>query len=96
MRGRAKLSPASRGIPDLEGRIERLRQLEAWGAVKAINLEDLVPKADLDLHWEYLGKVVVLLREAQVHAKELQVAVAQALAERGDDRLVLAADENEA
>jgi hypothetical protein len=95
MRGPAKLSPASRRIPDLEDRIERLRRVEAWGAVRAINLEQLVPKADLDRHWDYLAQVIALMREAQDHAKELQVAVAEALAGRGDDRHVVAASDED-
>lgn len=95
MRGPAKLSPASRGIPDLEARVGRLRRLEQWGAVSAINLEDLVPAAELDLHWEYLSRVVDLMQEAQVHAKRLQIAVADALVARGDERDVVTPEETE-
>lgn len=96
MKGRAKLSPASRGISDLEDRIVRLRRFEEWGAVSAISLEDLVPEAELNLHWDYLRKTIASMCEAQVHARKLQVAVARALAERGDERRVIAADEDAA
>jgi hypothetical protein len=89
MTGTAKLSPQSRGISDVESRLERLAEFEAWGAVSAIKLEDVVAKADLDRHWQYLERIVELMRDAQADAMALRDAVAAELARRGDDHVVI-------
>ena len=47
----AKLSPKSRGIPDLEKRKERLTAYEAWGVPTVVDFEAIVGKEKWEQHW---------------------------------------------
>lgn len=80
MRGSAPGSPATRGVPDLELRIERLRRFEAWGDVRPLPLADLASEEEWRQHWDNLDRVVAQMKNAQSHAEQLRVTINSKLA----------------
>ena len=72
----AKLSPKSRGIEDIELRIQRLRQYESWGAPTIVDFEAIVGKEIWQKHWENWETVQTTMRQAQVLANEINRTIA--------------------
>lgn len=72
MRGGAPQSPASRGIPDLEQRIERLKAFEQWSKPVKIDYADLAGAAEWAQHLSHLEAVLSLLAQAEKHAGALR------------------------
>ena len=66
----------SRGIPDLETRIERLRQFEQWRQVKPIDFESIVGSEMWTEHWNNLDRAVEHLIKSQAFADRLRKAIA--------------------
>lgn len=78
MRSKAKLSPATRGIADLEARIEKIRAYERWGSPTKVNFEEIVGPELWMQHWGNWSKIHGLMKEAQVVAQRINQTVAEA------------------
>ena len=76
--GPAKRSPASRGVPDLQARIERLQRFEAWREPKVFNFEDVVGAELWTKHWSNWKKLIDLMHECELTAKEIRLAITRA------------------
>jgi hypothetical protein len=68
----ARWSPRSRKIPDLEQRVERLKEYERWGNVKPIDLPSMVPPSEWEQHWANWRVVLDAMTNAQYHATKLK------------------------
>jgi hypothetical protein len=79
--GRAKGSPASRKIADIEMRKANLEAFEIWGDVSALRLEELASPELWVAHWNNLEKLERGMFEAQRHAEVLRAEIAKNLAE---------------
>lgn len=79
MKGAARGSPRTRGIPDLPDRIARLERFIDWGGVKPLNLGELAGAEQWDAYWARLGAVELAMKEAQAHAVMVQGAIRRAL-----------------
>ncbi len=76
----AKLSPKSRGVPDLIQRIEKLRKYEAWKEPTKVDFEFVVGKEKWEQHWENWELVQSTMRHAQTLATEINQTIAKAYA----------------
>lgn len=65
MRGTARLSPATRGIPDLEQRIERLARFEAWEAPTTVDFAAIAGEDLWQQHWNNHRAILDLMRESE-------------------------------
>lgn len=72
MTGSARMSPATRGIPDLSSRLARLEDYERWKQPRQINFENAVGAALWELHWANHERLLELMRECEVTAKEIR------------------------
>jgi len=72
MLGGAKGSPKTRGVRDIDERVERLDRFVEWGQIEPLPLRELGGANDWDTHWANLEAVVAKMREAQVHAAKLR------------------------
>lgn len=72
MLGSAKRSPRSRGIQDLDQRIERLERFEAWSKPTRIQYEDIFGPARWEEYMSLLDSAVAHLLKAQKVALELR------------------------
>jgi hypothetical protein len=73
----AKLSPKTKGVPDLADRIRRLKKYEKWNNPTKINFEGIVGKEVMAEHWENCEKVQSIMRESQILAEEINANVAK-------------------
>ena len=78
MRSTARLSPATRGIPDLDARIEKIRAYDRWGKPSKVDFENIVGPEIWAQHWENWSKIQSLMKEAQVLAQQINQTVAGA------------------
>lgn len=78
MEGNAKLSPKTRGVPDLEDRIIRLANYEAWRQPKKIDFAAVVGAEMWLRHRKNWRSVLDLLKESQELASEIRIIVAKA------------------
>ena len=78
MEGKAKLSPKTRGVPDLEDRIVRLAAYEAWRVPKKIDFAAVVGPEMWQLHRKNWRDVLNLLKSSQEVASEIRILVAKA------------------
>ena len=69
---KAKKSPQSRGIKDLNKKIARLSAYERWGSVQALELEKFVGKNLWDQHWENLENLHEMMRKSQQLAEKIR------------------------
>ena len=72
MTGKAKDSPTSRKVPDLQERIKRLEAFEAWGAVHPIPFESYADPKLWDEYWKLLAHIHDMLLSAQTRAVLVQ------------------------
>lgn len=72
MRGKAKRSPTGRGILDVEQRIARLEEFEAWRPPTHIDFEEVLGKEDWKHYWSLWDKLNTALEEAQVVADRIR------------------------
>lgn len=77
MEGTAKLSPKTRGVADLEDRIQRLQSYEAWREPKKINFAEVVGPEMWRRHRENWRSVLDLLKKSQELAGEIRKLVAK-------------------
>lgn len=75
MRGNAKNSPYTRGIPDIEDRIRRLDAYVIWGSVQPINLAEFVGEDLWNLYWDNLQLVIEAMKTSQQVADQLKQVV---------------------
>ena len=75
MRGKALRSPSTRGIVDVEQRVERLRAYEQWREPTVIDFE-LAAGNDLwERHWQNNARLLELMRECQTTADAIRMRV---------------------
>lgn len=79
MEGGAKLSPKSRGIRDLEARIERLEVFEAWRSPRKIDFPEIVGQELWEKHRQNWRTVLDLLKQSQEIANEIRKITAHAV-----------------
>jgi hypothetical protein len=72
MTSTARLSPASRAIPNLEKRIHRLENFERWGRPEIIDVKKLVGDALWERHWQNLDSLVSLMHKCEETASEMK------------------------
>lgn len=65
MRGNADLSPTTRGIKDIDERIERLKDYEREFKPRIYDFEEIVGKTDWDNYWKELDDVIDVMKKAQ-------------------------------
>ncbi len=73
MTGKAKQSPATRDVKDLDLRIQRLEAFEEWSKPIQIEYEALAGSEQWATHLKHLDDVLSTLERAESHAKELRV-----------------------
>lgn len=71
----AKLSPKSKAIPDLEKRIKRLENFEAWSSPTKIDFKNIVGNEIWEKHWQNCAQVQKTMRTAQILAEKINVKV---------------------
>lgn len=80
MVSKAKLSPKSKGVKDIELRMERLTAYEEWGCPTVIDFEAIVGKEKWSQHWANWERVQDAMRQAQVLATAINQAIAESYA----------------
>jgi hypothetical protein len=75
MTGRAPQSPASRGIADLDARVQRLERFESWREPTRFDFVAAVGAELWDRHWSNWEKLTALMHECEVTAKELRALI---------------------
>jgi hypothetical protein len=75
--GPAKLSPRTRGIPDLKERVARLEAYEAWRQPRTIDFAAIVGPEMWQRHRQNWRSVLDLLKKSQELAEEIRVLVAK-------------------
>ncbi|QBQ56284.1 HNH endonuclease [Nitrosococcus wardiae] len=78
MRSSARLSPKTRGVADLEERIEKLRAYELWGSPTQLDFVQIVGSDVWAEHWKNWQAIIELMKEAQVLAQKINRTVAKA------------------
>jgi hypothetical protein len=72
MKSNARLSPATRAIPDLEERIHRLERFEEWRSPTVIPFAKIVGGKLWEQHWENLDRLVSLMHECEITARKIR------------------------
>jgi len=78
----ANLSPKSRGVTDLDKRIEYLIAYEKWGEPTLVDFEAVVGKEKWTQHWANWELVQSTMREAQELATEINGKIAKSYSNR--------------
>jgi hypothetical protein len=68
----ARLSPKTRGVADLEVRVDRLRTYQTWREPTRIDFDAKIDPADWAKHWQNCERVQMLLKESQVLAEQIR------------------------
>ena len=76
MEGSARLSPKTRGVPNLQERIERLQAYEVWREPTKINFASVVGPEMWQRHRQNWRDVLDLLKKSQELASEIRSVVA--------------------
>jgi hypothetical protein len=76
----AKLSPKSRGVKDLEQRMDRLSAYEQWQEPTVVNFEAIVGKEKWEQHWANWELVQNTMRQAQELATDINQTIAKSYA----------------
>jgi hypothetical protein len=82
MFGKAKGSPLSRHIADLESRADRLTQFESWRQPIRVDFQAVLGDADWKHYWQLHDDVVRDMKAAQEFANSLRKRVEESLHER--------------
>ena len=72
----AKLSPKSRGIKDIDIRLKRLADYEAWKQPTIVDFEAVIGKEKWEQHWDNWELVQNTMKQAQVLATEINKSMA--------------------
>jgi endonuclease I len=78
MRSDARLSPKTRGIVDLEQRIQVLQNYEAQNQTRVFDFAKIVGKEKWSAYWLDRDKIFSAMRDAQRLADEIRTAVHEA------------------
>lgn len=78
MLGTSPRSPTSRGVADIEQRIERLTRFEGWRAPVCVDYETLLGAEQWQAYLRHLDQAVAHLNDAQALAMVLRRAVSDA------------------
>ncbi|MFZ7942793.1 HNH endonuclease [Neobacillus sp. 19] len=76
----AVLSPKTRGVADLEGKITRLSVYEKWGNVEPIDFENIIEAEIWEEHWSNCDR----LHEDMKKDQELAAVIKQKIKDRMD------------
>ena len=79
MVGPAKQSPKSRGVSDLEARIERLRGFECWREPRRVDFARVVPDELWRAHWDNHDRLHASMRDCQLIADQVRTAALRAV-----------------
>jgi hypothetical protein len=71
----ARLSPKSRGVKDIDARMERSRAYEQWGELTGVNFEAMVGLEKWNQYWAELEKIQEMMRKSQLLADEIKGAI---------------------
>jgi hypothetical protein len=74
---KAKLSPASKGISDLQHRIARLEEYEQWRRPIQIDFSTIVPSSLWNEHWNNHEKLLSVMKECQRTADRVREVIEQ-------------------
>jgi hypothetical protein len=80
MEGSARLCPKVRGVPDLAERIARLEAFERWREPRRVDFEATAGTELWKQHWQNHASLLERMRQCQVIAEQIRVAVKQATA----------------
>lgn len=75
MLGTARNSPSSRGIADVQKRVETIEGYVKWGNPTPLPLEELAGVKDWAAHWENHQQIVELMKDAQIHAASVRINI---------------------
>jgi hypothetical protein len=78
--GSARLSPKVRGISNLAGRIARLEAFVQWREPRRVDFEAVAGAQLWKQHWENHASLLGRMRDCQVIAEQIRVAVKKATA----------------
>lgn len=73
----AKKSPKSRGVANIEDKIQRLEDYEAWGKVQPLDLKGLGGDHLWEEHWRHWEMIIDNMIEAQKSAALLRTAISE-------------------
>ena len=79
MQGKARHSPAGRGIADVLRRIERLERYEAWKVPTTIDFESIIGRERWEQYWSLCEGVVDELRRCQEVADAIRQEIVESL-----------------
>ena len=82
----ARLSPATRGVADLQKRIERLEQFERWRQPRVVDFEGILGKELWTEYWESCEQIVSALKRSQELADRLKAIVVKSCSPSHDFR----------
>lgn len=68
----ARHSPATRGIPDIEQRLEAIERFVDWGRLEQLSLDELAGDLLWARHWDLHNQIADLMRTAQSHAENVR------------------------
>jgi 5-methylcytosine-specific restriction endonuclease McrA len=80
MTGKARGSPTTRNVAGIQERMACLTHFEAWGNVRPIAFEGMIPKPAWDAYWAQLDVVLDSMRVAQQKAASLREEIMTAIA----------------
>jgi hypothetical protein len=75
MTSSAPQSPKTRGVADLQAKIERLRAYENWRAVEPLDFEAIVGAEVWSRHWENWRLVLEAMKESQKLATDIRETI---------------------
>ena len=75
MMSKAKLSPRTRGVSDLDARVQRLQEYEKWREVRPINFEAIVGGDLWSEYWQTCENVISALKKSQEFADRLRTMI---------------------
>jgi hypothetical protein len=78
--GSARLCPKVRGVSDLDERIGRLTAFEKWRVPRRVDFEAAAGAELWSRHWQNHNDLLNKMRECQVTAEEIRIAVKKATA----------------
>jgi hypothetical protein len=75
MRGSASLCPTARKIADIEKRIEKLEEFERWRVPRQVDFATMAGPELWTKHWQNHEALLASMRECQVVAEQIRLAV---------------------
>ena len=75
IRGAARLCPTARSIPDIDSRMKRLEAYEEWRKPRIVKFESIAGADLWTEHWNNHERLLDLMRECQVVAERIRLAV---------------------